>query len=135
MEGPHSVGKSYRIPDSGCAHLQHVREEISPIVSAIRASDSERKQHQPEKLAEIHIATHLRTTLCRQYSVPCHLQVLGGLFAGLAALSVPRAGAVEVRDDTKVREKGFDLIYQARDLDLAQVSHPNTLGLMTALIA
>lgn len=47
--------------------------------------------------------------------------MLGGLLAGVAALTVPRANAVDIRDDTKVRERGFDLIYEARDLDLAQV--------------
>ena len=56
--------------------------------------------------------------------VPWALQVLGGLLAGVAALTVPRANAVDIRDDTKVREKGFDLIYEARDLDLAQVREP-----------
>ena len=49
------------------------------------------------------------------------VQVLGGLIAGVAALVAPRANAVDIRDDTTVRERGFDLIYEARDLDLAQV--------------
>lgn len=47
--------------------------------------------------------------------------VLGGLLAGAIAIA-PAAQAIEIIDATKVRDAGFDLIYQARDLDLPQVS-------------
>jgi Oxygen evolving enhancer protein 3 (PsbQ) len=46
--------------------------------------------------------------------------VLGGLLAGVIAIA-PAAQAVDILDATKVRDAGFDLIYQARDLDLPQV--------------
>jgi photosystem II oxygen-evolving enhancer protein 3 len=45
--------------------------------------------------------------------------VLGGLLAGVIAIA-PAAQAVDILDATKVRDAGFDLIYQARDLDLPQ---------------
>lgn len=38
--------------------------------------------------------------------------------AGLAA--VRPAAAIDILDERKVREKGFDLIYEARELDLPQ---------------
>jgi Oxygen evolving enhancer protein 3 (PsbQ) len=47
--------------------------------------------------------------------------VLGGLLAGAIAIA-PAAQAIEIIDATKVRDAGFDLIYQARDLDLPQVT-------------
>jgi photosystem II oxygen-evolving enhancer protein 3 len=48
--------------------------------------------------------------------------VLGGLLAGVAALAAsPAANAIDIRDDRKARANGFDLIYEARDLDLPQV--------------
>ena len=46
-----------------------------------------------------------------------------GLFAGAAALSASKAFAatpVDLIDDRKAIEKGFDIIYEARDLDLSQ---------------
>lgn len=46
--------------------------------------------------------------------------VLGGLLAGVAALSASNANAMDLIDDRKAREKGFDIIYEARDLDLPQ---------------
>ena len=49
--------------------------------------------------------------------------VLSGLFAGAAALSAGKAMAatpVDLIDDRKAIEKGFDIIYEARDLDLTQ---------------
>lgn len=46
--------------------------------------------------------------------------VLGGLLAGAIAIA-PAAQAIDIIDATKVRDAGFDLIYQARDLDLPQV--------------
>jgi photosystem II oxygen-evolving enhancer protein 3 len=50
--------------------------------------------------------------------------VLGGLLAGAIAIA-PAAQAVDIIDATKVRDAGFDLIYQARDLDLPQVTDPS----------
>eukprot|EP00887_Chlorella_sp_A99_P000481 scaffold17.g481.t1 len=46
--------------------------------------------------------------------------VLGGLVAGFAALTASAANAIDLVDDRKAREKGFDIIYEARDLDLPQ---------------
>mmetsp|Transcript_5905 Transcript_5905/g.10070 ORF Transcript_5905/g.10070 Transcript_5905/m.10070 type:complete len:213 (-) Transcript_5905:146-784(-) len=49
--------------------------------------------------------------------------VLSGMIAGVAALSVGSAQAVtpvDLIDDRAAVEKGFDLIYEARDLDLTQ---------------
>lgn len=51
-------------------------------------------------------------------------QVLGGLVAG-AALSLAKgaqavATPVDLFDDRKVLDKGFNLIYEARDLELSQ---------------
>lgn len=52
------------------------------------------------------------------------LQVLAGFVAaGAALLAAPKAQAVtpvDLFDDRKVRDTGFDLIYEARDLDLPQ---------------
>ena len=49
-------------------------------------------------------------------------QVISGLFAGVAGLSLVKQAAaeIEVRDDRDVRSRGFDLIYEARDVDLSQ---------------
>jgi len=46
--------------------------------------------------------------------------VLGGLIAGVAALTATSATAMDLIDDRKARAKGFDIIYEARDLDLPQ---------------
>ena len=47
--------------------------------------------------------------------------VLGGMIlGGLAAISAPAANAVDIIDDRKAKAKGFDIIYEARDLDLPQ---------------
>lgn len=47
--------------------------------------------------------------------------VLGGLVAGVAGLlATGNANAIDLFDDRKAREKGFDIIYEARDLDLPQ---------------
>jgi len=47
--------------------------------------------------------------------------VLAGLLAGVAAVAAaPAAQALDLYDDRKVRERGFDIIYEARDLDLPQ---------------
>ena len=47
--------------------------------------------------------------------------VLTGMFAGVAAIAAaPAARALDLYDDRKAREKGFDIIYEARDLDLPQ---------------
>ena len=52
--------------------------------------------------------------------------MLGGLLAGVIAIA-PAAQAVDILDATKVRDAGFDLIYQARDLDLPQVTSTTRL--------
>ena len=49
------------------------------------------------------------------------MQVLGGLLAGVVAIAAPRANAIEIIDGTKLRQSGFDIIYNARDLDKSQV--------------
>ncbi|GMH32729.1 hypothetical protein BSKO_00563 [Bryopsis sp. KO-2023] len=50
--------------------------------------------------------------------------VLGGLVAGVSLIASRAAQAaptaIDLRDDRKVNETGFDLIYNARDLDLPQ---------------
>jgi len=50
--------------------------------------------------------------------------VLGGFLAGAAALSVANQAQaitpVDLFDDRSARERGFDIIYEARDLDLPQ---------------
>lgn len=51
--------------------------------------------------------------------------VLGGLLAGAVFTVANQASAVSdvnVFDDRKVRDTGFDLIYEARDLDLPQAT-------------
>lgn len=50
--------------------------------------------------------------------------MLGGLVAGVAGLlsATGDANAIDLFDDRKAREKGFDIIYEARDLDLPQAT-------------
>ena len=49
------------------------------------------------------------------------LQVLSGLLAGVVSLTAFGAHAdVELQDERDARQRGFDLIYEARDLDLGQ---------------
>lgn len=75
-------------------------------------------------------------SICLDVKLPCdptqqvacsahkdHLawQVLSGLAAGLVTLTAFGASAdVELQDERAVRQRGFDLIYEARDLDLGQ---------------
>lgn len=40
--------------------------------------------------------------------------------AGVVSLTALKAGAVDLQDERQVRQRGFDLIYEARDLDLDQ---------------
>ncbi len=56
-----------------------------------------------------------------EFHLNCYnLQVLAG-FAAIAGLAVARtANAVDIKDARKVRDKGFDLIYEARELELPQ---------------
>jgi len=65
-----------------------------------------------------------RSAVVVRASAESRRAVLTGFFAGAAALTlgnqVQAATPVDVFDDRKVREKGFDLIYEARDLDLPQ---------------
>ena len=42
--------------------------------------------------------------------------------------------AIDIVDATKVREAGFDLIYEARDLDLPQVSYRKNCALHPFLV-
>jgi hypothetical protein len=48
--------------------------------------------------------------------------VLGGVLAAVLAVSAPsaQAGPVDIIDGTKLRQQGYDIIYEARDLDLPQ---------------
>lgn len=48
--------------------------------------------------------------------------VLGGLLAGVAALTASSAQAMDLIDDRKAKQNGFDIIYEARDLDLPQAT-------------
>jgi len=40
--------------------------------------------------------------------------------AGVVSLTALKAGAVDLQDERDVRQRGFDIIYEARDLDLDQ---------------
>lgn len=61
--------------------------------------------------------------LCRAMQRAVHApQVLGGLLAAASLVAVRPAAAIDVFDDRKVRDNGFDLIYEARDLDLPQAT-------------
>lgn len=57
-------------------------------------------------------------------SPTCTSQVLSGFLAGAAALTLaPPSGAlqdVQLKDYRDARKTGFDIIYEARDLDLDQ---------------
>jgi photosystem II oxygen-evolving enhancer protein 3 len=46
--------------------------------------------------------------------------VLGGMLVGGIAMAAPAANAVDIIDDRAAKAKGFDIIYEARDLDLPQ---------------
>ena len=46
--------------------------------------------------------------------------VLGGMLVGGLAIAAPAANAVDIIDDRAAKAKGFDIIYEARDLDLPQ---------------
>mmetsp|Transcript_14725 Transcript_14725/g.44492 ORF Transcript_14725/g.44492 Transcript_14725/m.44492 type:complete len:214 (+) Transcript_14725:105-746(+) len=49
--------------------------------------------------------------------------LIGGLMAAAVAVTMPQqAQAVDIIDATKVRQAGFDIIYEARDLDLPQAA-------------
>jgi photosystem II oxygen-evolving enhancer protein 3 len=50
--------------------------------------------------------------------------VLGGVLAAVLAVSAPsaQAGPVDIIDGTKLRQQGYDIIYEARDLDLPQAT-------------
>ncbi|KAJ9530011.1 hypothetical protein QJQ45_023292, partial [Haematococcus lacustris] len=68
---------------------------------------------------------YCRSAVVVQASAESRRAVLGGFLAGVATLA--SAGAshgtatpVDLFDDRVVREKGFDIIYEARDLDLPQ---------------
>ncbi|KAK9808897.1 hypothetical protein WJX72_005953 [[Myrmecia] bisecta] len=62
-----------------------------------------------------------RSVVVRASAEESRRAVLGGLLAGVAALSIPASAlAIDLVDDRKVRDSGFDIIYEARDLDLPQ---------------
>lgn len=67
------------------------------------------------------------------------LQVLAGFVAaGAALLSASQAQAVtpvDLFDDRKVRNNGFDIIYEARDLDLDQATRDGLTQARTDLDA
>merc|ERR1712224_657823 len=46
--------------------------------------------------------------------------IIAGLTAGCLAFSVSAVTPVDLKDDRKAKSMGFDLIYEARDLDLPQ---------------
>lgn len=46
--------------------------------------------------------------------------VIGGFMAGVVALTASTANAMDLIDDRKARANGFDIIYEARDLELPQ---------------
>lgn len=48
--------------------------------------------------------------------------VVGSFLAGVAALAATPAMAIDLFDDRKAIDKGFNLIYEARDLDLPQAT-------------
>jgi photosystem II oxygen-evolving enhancer protein 3 len=61
-----------------------------------------------------------------QPSVQVCVQVLGSLVAGITTIAAGKALAdvtpVDLFDDRKAKKTGFDLIYEARDLDLDQAT-------------
>lgn len=61
-------------------------------------------------------------------------QVLGGLLAAGLVAARP-AGAIDLFDDRKVRDTGFDLIYEARDLDLPQATRDGFTQVRTAQLS
>lgn len=72
-------------------------------------------------------AGHSRSPVVARASeeAPSRRAIIGGVLAAVAAVSVPQADAagVDIMDGTKLREQGFDIIYEARDLDLPQVHY------------
>ena len=50
------------------------------------------------------------------------MQIVSGLLAGITGLSVAKQAQanIDLIDDRKVRDRGFDIIYEARDVDLPQ---------------
>jgi len=60
------------------------------------------------------------TVVVRASAEESRRAVLTGLVAGVAALTATSANAMDIIDDRKARAKGFDIIYEARDLDLPQ---------------
>jgi photosystem II oxygen-evolving enhancer protein 3 len=62
-----------------------------------------------------------RSMVVRASAEESRRAVLGGLAAGVAGLFVAQnANAMDLFDDRKARKAGFDIIYEARDLDLDQ---------------
>ncbi|BDA44080.1 Oxygen-evolving enhancer protein 3, chloroplastic [Coccomyxa sp. Obi] len=75
----------------------------------------------PVRSAAVRAAVPRRCTVAVQASAEeSRRGVLAG-FLGVAGLAVAgSANAIDILDERKVREKGFDLIYEARELDLPQ---------------
>jgi len=65
-----------------------------------------------------------RSAVVVRASAESRRAVLSGFLAGAAALTMTQGAQavtpVDVFDDRAVRQKGFDIIYEARDLDLPQ---------------
>lgn len=49
-------------------------------------------------------------------------------------MAVRPAAAIDVFDDRKVRDNGFDLIYEARDLDLPQAQRDGFTQVRSGLL-
>ncbi|CAL5218479.1 g165 [Coccomyxa viridis] len=74
----------------------------------------------PLKSAAVRAAVPRRSVAVHASAEESRRNVLAG-FAALAGLAVAKtANAVDIKDARKVREKGFDLIYEAREIDLPQ---------------
>jgi len=74
----------------------------------------------PLKSAAVRAAVPRRCIAVQASAEEPRRAVLAG-FAAVAGLAVARvANAVDIQDDRKVRDRGFDLIYEAREIELPQ---------------
>jgi len=64
------------------------------------------------------VATKARSTVVAR-AEDSRRAVLGGMLVGGLAIATP-ANAVDIIDDRAAKAKGYDIIYEARDLDLPQ---------------
>ncbi|KAK9827271.1 hypothetical protein WJX81_006704 [Elliptochloris bilobata] len=67
-------------------------------------------------------ASRCRTSVVVRADAESRRAVLGGLLAAAGLVAVRPAAAIDLFDNRKVRDNGFDLIYEARDLDLPQAT-------------